>query len=483
MWENRCKVAVSGVGFSQVTRSAEIPLVGHALTAVKEAVADSGLQMSDIDGLATYPELPATGHAEVDGISIVSVNCMMAMLKLPNLGWHIQVGTTNIGGAVQQAVNALLAGVCRYAVVWRAMHNPRGTYQNLPSGTAAGATQFTAPYGFGGPGQGMAVAYTRWLERNNQNREKMATLAVTQRKHTQHNPHAYFYGTKLTREDYLHSRMVAYPFCLFDCDIPVQGAVAIVLTTADRARDLKPRPAYLAGYGQRLHFEVAGRIGSLSSYMEGGSSSAKLTWERSGFGPKDVDVAQIYDGFSASVIYGLEILRFLRRGRGARFHPGRPHRARRRIAAQHLWRQPRHRAHPRPVAYHRGRLAGFGPRRLAPSQGRQRVIRRRQRPDRDRHDLHLRARAVLTRGRNALCRAGATRHSLFGGFVGPASRASACSPARLHRRCSQRPRIRGPRRLPNSGPDSSRRYSTHSRGRRRASWRPLPHWRCRQPHR
>ena len=132
MWENRCKMAVSGVGFSKVTRSADIPLAAHALTAVKEAVADSGLQMSDIDGLATYPELPATGHAEVDGISIVSVNCMMAMLKLPNLTWHIQVGTTNIGGAVQQAVNALLAGVCKYAVVWRAMHNPRGTYQNLP---------------------------------------------------------------------------------------------------------------------------------------------------------------------------------------------------------------------------------------------------------------------------------------------------------------------------------------------------------------
>ena len=165
MWDNRCKIAVSGVGYSKVSRTADIPLAAHALTAVKEAVADSGLQMADIDGLATYPELPATGHAEVDGISVVSVNCMMAMLKLPNLTWHIQVGTTNIGGAVQQAVNALLAGVCKYAVVWRAMHNPRGTYQNLPGAYAAGATQFTAPYGFGGPGQGMAVAYTRWLER------------------------------------------------------------------------------------------------------------------------------------------------------------------------------------------------------------------------------------------------------------------------------------------------------------------------------
>ncbi|PWU17834.1 MAG: hypothetical protein C5B48_15505, partial [Candidatus Rokuibacteriota bacterium] len=158
MWEHRCQVAVSGVGFSKVTRSAEVPLAAHALQAVKAAVEDSGLRLSDIDGLATYPELPATGHAIADGITIVSVNCMMAMLKLPNLSWHVQVETVNIGGAVQQAVNALLAGVCTYAVVWRAMHNPKGTYQNLPGTHAHGAAQFTAPYGFGGPGQGMAVA-------------------------------------------------------------------------------------------------------------------------------------------------------------------------------------------------------------------------------------------------------------------------------------------------------------------------------------
>jgi len=190
MWDNRCKIAVSGVGFSRATRTAEIPLAAHALEAVKGAVEDSGLVMADIDGLATYPELPATGHSEVDGISIVSVNCMMAMLKLPNLTWHIQTGSVNIGGAVQQATNALLAGVCKYAVVWRAMHNPRGTYQNLPGTFAQGPLQFTAPYGFGGPGQHMAVAYTRWLEKNNQNREKMATLAVTQRKHGLKNPHS-----------------------------------------------------------------------------------------------------------------------------------------------------------------------------------------------------------------------------------------------------------------------------------------------------
>jgi acetyl-CoA acetyltransferase len=318
MWENRCKIALSGVGFSKATRTADVPLAAHALHAVKEAVADSGLELSDIDGLTTYPELPATGHAEVDGISIVSVNCMMAMLKLPNLSWHIQAGSVNIGGAFQQAVNALLAGVCNYAVVWRAMHNPKGTYQNLPGTYAPGALQFTAPYGFGGPGQGMAVAYTRYLEKNNQKRDKMVTLAVTQRKHGLKNPHSYF-KVPLTSQDYFDSRMVAYPFCLYDCDIPVQGAVAVVLTTAERARDLKPRPAYLAGYGERLRFETAGRIGSLANYMEGGSSSAKLTWERSGFGPKDVDVAQIYDGFSASVLYGLESYGFCKEGEALDF--------------------------------------------------------------------------------------------------------------------------------------------------------------------
>jgi len=88
-------------------------LMSLAAVGVRNAILHSRtLAMADIDGLATYPELPATGHAVIDGVTIVSVNCMLAMLKLPNLSWHIQVETANIGGAVQQAVNALLAGVC-----------------------------------------------------------------------------------------------------------------------------------------------------------------------------------------------------------------------------------------------------------------------------------------------------------------------------------------------------------------------------------
>ena len=289
-----------------------------------------------------------------------------------------------------------------------------------------GATQFTAPYGFGGPGQGMAVAYTRWLERNNQSRDKMATLAVTQRKHTQHNPHAYFYGTPLTREDYFASRMVAYPFCLYDCDIPVQGAVAIVLTTADRARDLKPTPAYLAGYGQRLHFEVAGRIGSLSSYMEGGSSSAKLTWERSGFSPKDVDVAQIYDGFSASVIYGLESYGFCKEGEALDFIQDGRIELDGELPLNTFGGSLGHGSHPRAVAHHRRRAAGLGARGIAAGEGRQRVVRRGERADRDRDDVHLREGAVLSGIAKSSCAATAlNRRSLVHSIAPGVSRTAA----------------------------------------------------------
>lgn len=320
MWENRCKVAVSGVGISKLSRSAEAPLAALALQAVKAAVDDARLELSDIDGLATFAKFPGAGHAIVDGISIVSVNCMMVMLKLPKISWHCQTETVNIGGAVQEAVHALVAGACNYAVVWRACHNPPGTYRKLAGNSVQGEAQFTAPYGFGGPAQHMSVAYTRYLELNNQRREKMATLAVTQRKYANKNPDAYFYKTPLTIEDYLNSRMIAYPFCLYDCDIPIQGACAIVLTTAERARDLKPRPAYLAGYAQRTAIEVAGRVSnSLDDYMESGRSSAHLTWERSGLTPQDVDVAQIYDGFSASVLYGLESYGFCGRGEALDF--------------------------------------------------------------------------------------------------------------------------------------------------------------------
>src|SRR6185295_14439953 len=97
---------------------------------------------------------------------------------------------------------------------------------------------FTAPYGFGGPAQGLAVEYSRYLERHNQDRDKTAALPLAQRRHANLTPEAYFHDMPLSLDDYLNSRDVAYPYRLYDCDIPVQGAVAYVIATTERARDL-----------------------------------------------------------------------------------------------------------------------------------------------------------------------------------------------------------------------------------------------------
>ncbi len=324
MWENRCKVAVSGVGFSKVYRSAEIPLANLALDAVKAAVEDSGLKISDIDGLSAFSALSASGHDVVDGIAIVSVDYLRRMLKLPTINWLVQVQTAAEGGAVMQAANALLAGICKYVVVWQAVHVPPGSYKNLPGAYASGEAQFTGPYGFGGAGEPRhAMAYMRYLEQHNQKKEKTATLVVTERKHGNKNPNAYFYKTTLSREEYLNARMISSPLCLYDYDIPVQQACALVLTTAERARDLKPKPAYLAGYGQRTVFEEPGRflysVPGMADYMDFGRSSSSLTWERSGFTPKDVDVAQIGDNLSSTCIYGIESYGFCGRGEALDF--------------------------------------------------------------------------------------------------------------------------------------------------------------------
>jgi hypothetical protein len=216
MWENRCKVAVSGVGFSKVSRTADIPLAAHALTAVKEAVADSGLAMSDIDVLATYPELPATGHAEIDGISIVG-HCMMAMLKLPNdlahPGRHHQHG--GAGGRRKPFRRGKTTQSCGRRCTTRAA--PTRICRSM----AAGATQFTAPYGFGGRGR-MAVAYPAGSSATTRTREDGDPRRDAAQTHPAQ-PARLFPRHRADARRTTSPRAWWPPFCLFDCDIPVQG--------------------------------------------------------------------------------------------------------------------------------------------------------------------------------------------------------------------------------------------------------------------
>jgi acetyl-CoA acetyltransferase len=320
MWTGRGKTAIVGVGYSALTRHAQRPLGLLAVEACRAALADAGLQPAQIDGLATYPEAPFLGAGNRDGEDIVSVAYLINHLPLaPDIRWYAQIETGMIASPVIESVHALLAEACTYVLVWRALHQPRGRYGAWTSTRAAGEAQFVAPYGCTAIFQWHAMAWQRYMHRYGATREHLATFVVNSRRNANRNPRAFFYTTPLTREDYLAARWIAEPLCLFDCDIPVEGCVALVLTTAERARDLRNLPAYIAGYGQNTSRRRALLHYALDDYMECGGSLARKLWSSSGLGPQDMDAAQLYDGFSPSALYWLEAAGFCPQGEAYAF--------------------------------------------------------------------------------------------------------------------------------------------------------------------
>jgi acetyl-CoA acetyltransferase len=321
MWEGRGRTAIAGIGYSEITRRPQKPLGLLALDACRAAIADAGLAPHQIDGLATYPESPFAGAGNRDGEDVVSVAFVINHLALAHdIQWYAQIETGMIASPVIEAVNALLSGACRYALIWRALHRPRarsGASGGVPR--AAGDAQFMAPYGCSGIVQWHALAWQRYMHRFGATREALAALALNSRRNANLNPRAFFYKEPMTREDYFNSRWIAEPLCLYDCDVPVDGAVALIVTTAERARDLAHAPAYIAGFGQNTSRRRTLLHYALDDYMACGGSLAQKLWSSSGLGPNDMDAAELYDGFNPSTLYWLEAAGFCPPGEGAAF--------------------------------------------------------------------------------------------------------------------------------------------------------------------
>ena len=188
------------------------------------------------------------GQIARDGVDGVSVDYFLKHYPhSQQLRWYAQLDQGMIASAVLDGVNAIISGMAKYVLVWRAMHRPQDRpYNQVTTHTAVGDSQFSLPYGQAAIFQWHALAYQRYLHLSGASRESMATLAVTQRANANLNPRAYFRDTPLTTEDYLNSRFISEPLCLFDCDIPIEGCAAFVLAASDVARDLKNPPAYIA---------------------------------------------------------------------------------------------------------------------------------------------------------------------------------------------------------------------------------------------
>lgn len=329
MFDERNQVAIVGVGHSEIGRRLERPLGLLAIDAVVAAAQDAGLSVGDIDGAATYPKWPAGARASRDGETHVSVKWMATNAALPKVRWWAETQEGSVSTAVEQAAMALAHGRCDYAVVWRALHMPKkGSYQAPQTATTVGGDlAYTAPYGFSGAPMSFALTYMRYMKLYGARREHMAALVLAARRGANLNPRAHFRDVPLTFDEYMAARVIADPLCLFDCDIPVDGAGAVILARADRARDLRQRPAYITGLGQSGFATAApstagGMASSVAMFEECRVTTRTIgesLWATSGLTPEDIDGAMLYDGFAPDIYFWLEGLGFCGEGEAFEF--------------------------------------------------------------------------------------------------------------------------------------------------------------------
>lgn len=318
----RSEVAIVGFAQSPIVRHADAPLGAIAVETTLRAIADAGLTRDQVDGFTTGSLLPSSGaHASVDGVSIVTANWLAEHLGInPRFAAGFQ-GFGQVPGAVMLAVNALATGAADYVIVHRALHNPpRGRYHANPMTEARGAMQWTAPQGFFGPLAMIALPYNEYLQRYGASRDAMAAVLVEARANGARIPWSYWRDKPITAADYLDARVIADPIGVLDCDIPVDGVAAFVLTRADRARDLPNRPVYVAGYAQGTQSRPRLPMHwPLDDIMDAGFEVARRLEVSAGLSMRDVDVPQLYDGFSPFVYFWLESLGFCPVGEAHRF--------------------------------------------------------------------------------------------------------------------------------------------------------------------
>ncbi len=321
MWPFRNRIAVAGVGYSRIERRSGRTLAALTVEACRAALDDAGLALREVDGIATSPSMPRYGGRKgVDeGVDVVTPHYLAELLGIaPGIHW---TGTTNamVTQSVIDGALAIAAGLCRHVLVYRALHVPDGRYVNFDHSHAAGADQFLAPYGFSMPPAWIATVMRRYFELYGYNRADFARYITDNRANAQRNPNAWWRGKPMTMADYLGARMIADPVSILDCDLPVDGSCALLLTTTERARHLRRKPALLSGFAASTHNGTAGVPMALEQMQEGGRQVARRLWEMSGLAVSDIDCAQLYDGFSMLVVTWLEAMGFCEAGEGMAF--------------------------------------------------------------------------------------------------------------------------------------------------------------------
>ena len=306
----RDQVAIAGIGCTEYSKDSGVSTLTLASRAIMAALEDAGLDADAVDGVATF----RVGDSVLPAV-------LTQALGVRDPRWYLdQFGGGSVSHAIiGQAALAIHAGIADTVVCYRAL-NARSEFRMGGTGRPlvdAVETQYQAPYGYFVPPQQFAMAARAHMEKYGTTEEQLGRVAVQQRANAVLNERAMM-REPISLDDYAAARWVVEPFRLFDCCLETDGAVALVLTSAERARDLKKPPVLISGAawggGQTLYSNQ-----QPDTTRSAAADVAPRLFEMAGVGPGDIDVAQLYDCLTYSVLVQLEDYGFCAKGEGGAF--------------------------------------------------------------------------------------------------------------------------------------------------------------------
>ena len=306
----RGKIAIVGAADTEVGIIAHLSATELCVKAANLALKDAGISKDQIDGLITCNSMaePYMYHAEAiaEYMQIFPKYCMA-----------VSTGGGSTFSILHHAATAIATGVCNTVLITMAdsLRSGLSRDQAMAMQSATGHPQFETPYGLTVPAYYALIARAH-MEKYGTTAEQMAAVAVSGRQYAELNPTAQM-RTPITIEDVVNSRMIADPLHLLDCSLVSDGGSAVILTSAERAKDFPNHPVYVLGFGEGHSHEHISQARSLttSSAVESGQRA----YQMAGLGPSDIDVAQIYDCFTPVVLIELEDLGFCAKGEGGPF--------------------------------------------------------------------------------------------------------------------------------------------------------------------
>ncbi|HET8994417.1 MAG TPA: lipid-transfer protein [Rhodococcus sp. (in: high G+C Gram-positive bacteria)] len=313
------KAAIAGIGatdFSKDSGRSELRLAAEAVT---DALDDAGLTPADVDGLVSFTMDTNTEVAVARSVGIPSLKFFS----------RIHYGGGAAAATVQQAAMAVATGVADVVVAYRAFNERSGARYGQVNGALATQVNssgtdnaFSYPHGLSTPASFVAMTAQRYMHVTGATSADFGAVAVADRKHAATNPKAFFHGKPITIEDHQSSRWIAEPLHLLDCCQESDGGVALVITTPERAEDLKHAPAIITaaaqGSGPDQYIMTSYYRDGLTGLPEMGIVGNQL-WEQSGLTPQDVQTAVLYDHFTPYVLMQLEELGFCKPGEAKDF--------------------------------------------------------------------------------------------------------------------------------------------------------------------